>query len=104
MTATVLPQNTAALARQTGPLTVPIEIIRAAGARHRVAVAEHGALPGGVLAGVAAFTVALVVFAVLEWHDTASPLLIACALIGAAAAFTPDALAARTVRPTDETD
>lgn len=98
MTATVHPQDTAAQPRTTGPLTVPLEIIRAAGARHREAVAEHDALPGWALAAVALFAAALTIFGVLEWRDVASPLLIACALIGALAAFTPDLLAVRVQR------
>lgn len=98
MTATVHPQDTAAAPPRTGALTAPILIIRAAGARHRVAVDEHGALPGWALAAVALFTAALIVFAVIEWRDTASPLLIACAAVGAAAAFTPDLLAVRAER------
>jgi hypothetical protein len=98
MTAAVHPQNTAATPTRTGPLTVPLEIIRAAGARHRLAVAEHDALPGWALALVALFAAPLCAFGVIEWHDVASPLLIACALIGALAAFTPDLLAARTAR------
>lgn len=102
MTATVHHQDTAAAPRTTGPLTVPLEIIRAAGARHRLAVAEHDALPGWALGLVALFAAALCVFGVLEWRDVASPLLIACALIGALAAFTPDLLAAR--RTTDQKD
>lgn len=99
MTTTVLArQDTATIAVQTGPLTVPLEIIRAAGARHREAVAEHGALPGWALAAVLLWTSALVAFAVLDWRDVGSPLLIACTLIGAGACFAPDAIAARARR------
>ncbi len=98
MTATVPAQITAASPGTMGPLTVPLEIIRAAGARHRVAVAEHGALPGWALGLVALLVTLIAVFGILEWRDVASPLLIGCALIGAAAAFTPDVLAARAQR------
>ena len=98
MTATVQIHPTVAPASATGPLTVPLEIIRAAGARHRVAVAEHDALPGWALLAVVAFALGLIAFAIAEWRGIGSPLLIACALIGAAAAFAPDVLAARKTR------
>lgn len=98
MTATVPAQPTAALPTATGPLTVPIAIIRAAGARHRVAVAEHDALPAWALLAVVAFALGLIAFAIAEWRGLGSPLLIACSLIGAAAAFAPDIIAARQAR------
>lgn len=98
MTATVPVHPTVAPATPTGPLTVPLEIIRAAGARHRDAVAEHDALPAWALLAVVAFALGLISFAIAEWRTLGSPLLIACALIGAAAAFAPDVIAARKAR------
>lgn len=102
MTATVPSQSTAALPRQTGPLTVPLEIIRAVGARHRIAVQTRHALPGWALAAVTVYAVGLIAFAVIEWRAVGSPLLIACALIGALAAFAPDLLAARSTRTAED--
>jgi hypothetical protein len=98
MTATIHAQNTGTMPTRTGPLTVPLQIIRAANARHRDAIEKHSALPGWALAAVTVWTAVLIVFAVLQWRDLGSPLLIACALLGAAAAFTPDVIAALAAR------
>lgn len=95
MTTTASSQDTAAIAVSTGPLTVPLEIIRAAGARHRDAVNDGAfTLPGWVLLAATAAAFGLIGFAVLAWRDAGSPLLIACAVLGLAAAYTPDVLAA----------
>lgn len=96
MTATVQSaQDTAALPLPTGPLTVPIQIIRAAGARHRDA-RDRGVftLPAWALLTATAVFTAAIAFALVEWLPAASPLLIAVALVGLAAAYTPDVLAA----------
>lgn len=90
MTATVPVQPTVAPAAPTGPLTVPIEILRAAGARHRSARAEGVALPAWALLGVAAIVPAMIALALLEWRGLASILLIVMTLIGAGCAFALD--------------
>lgn len=99
MTSTIHAQATSTGELRTGPLTVPLQIIRAAGARHRTAV-EHGAdtLPGWALFATTAVSVALIAFGILQWRDGASPLLIALALGITAVAFTPDVLAALPAR------
>jgi hypothetical protein len=89
MTATVHAQNTGALPTPTGSLTVPLQIIGAAGARHRTAIVQHRALPAWALLTVTVLAAALIALAVLDARP-ASPALILCTLIGTAAAFAPD--------------
>lgn len=95
MTTTVHPQDTGVLPVSTGPLTGSLQIVRAAGARHRTAV-QDGAwtLPGWALVAATAAAVALIAVAVIAWRDAASPALIGIALAALAVAFTPDLLAA----------
>lgn len=94
MTATIQVQDTGAAPVTTGPLTAPLEIVRAAGARHRTALADGAwTLPGWALITTTAAALALIAFAVLAWRDAASPALIVIALGLVAVAFTPDVIA-----------
>lgn len=95
MTVAIRPQDTAASPPRTGALTVPIQIVQDARARHRTAVdAGWQTLPAWALIATTAFSMGLIVFAVLAWRDTASPLLIVLAVLGVIVAFTPDVAAA----------
>jgi hypothetical protein len=94
MTVAVQGQSTGAPALGTGPLTVPLQIITDAGARHRVAVAEHEAFPAWAIIGSIAAAAVFIVFAVFAWRPVGSPLLIGCSLMMVAAVVTPDVVAA----------
>lgn len=98
MTSTIHAQGTAPGDLRTGPLTVPLQIIRAAGARHRAAVSEERTLPGWAILATVCTAAALIAFAVLAWRDVASPLLIGISLLAPLVAVTPDVLAALPVR------